>query len=125
MPKRNRFARVYFKYITVVILAVMVVLGVVLFAQTRGTSPDETDPEETRAVSTEDSSASDESTQETSSEEPTEPTIAPIDLMNVTALMAMYYQAKVDDNLEQLNKLGAKARLRRIITRRRHGNIPL
>ena len=105
MPKRNRFARVYFKYITVVILAVMVVLGVVLFAQTRGTSPDETDPEETRAVSTEDSSASDESTQETSSEEPTEPTIAPIDLMKVTELMALYYQAKVDDNLEQLNRL--------------------
>ena len=105
MPKRNRFARVYFKYITVVILAVMVVLGVVLFAQTRGTSPDETDPEETRAVSTEDSSASDESTQETSSEEPTEPTIAPVDLMKVTELMALYYQAKVDDNLEELNRL--------------------
>ena len=97
MPKRNRFARVYFKYITVVILAVMVVLGVVLFAQTRGTSPDETDPEETRAVSTEDSSASDESTQETSSEEPTEPTIAPIDLMKVTELMAFFRGMKMGD----------------------------
>jgi acetyl-CoA carboxylase carboxyltransferase component len=30
-----------------------------------------------------------------------------------------------DKLIEQLNKLGAKAMLRRIIARRRHGNIPL
>jgi acetyl-CoA carboxylase carboxyltransferase component len=30
-----------------------------------------------------------------------------------------------DRLIEQLNKLGAKAAIRRIIARRRHGNIPL
>lgn len=106
MPKRNRFARVYFKYITVVILAVMAVLGVVLFTQTRGTSQEETNAEESReTASSSDITESDEPSSEASTEAPTEPTIAPVDLMKVTELMALYYQAKVDDNLEQLNRL--------------------
>lgn len=105
MRRRNRFTRVYFKYLTVLVIGLMVVLGVVLFAKTRGTG-EETLPESESAESSsaEDSSTeSVESTELPTTEEPTEPTISAVDSMKVTELIARYYQAKVDDNVAELN----------------------
>ncbi len=109
--KKNRFTQVYFKYITVLLLALMVVLGVILFAQTRGTNEntDESSTETQESIAPETSSSENEEsvTEElpTTTEAPTEPSVPDKDQMEVTALMRMYYQAKVDDDLEQLNRL--------------------
>ena len=109
--KKNRFTQVYFKYITVLLLALMVVLGVVLFARVRGTgdkdtgTPDETQESSSQEQSSETEAASTEEVLPTMTEAPTEPSVPDKDQMEVTALMRTYYQAKVDDDLPQLNRL--------------------
>ncbi len=103
MRKRNRFTRVYFKYITVLILGLMVVLGVVLFARARGTNDDQL-PENSESTLP-DSTDPVESADLTTEPLPTEPTISAVDSMKVTELMRLYYQAKVDDNIAALNQI--------------------
>ena len=100
MHKKNRFTRVYFKYITVLILAGMIILGVVLFAKTRGTN-DETQPETSTSSETETVA----STETTTEELPTEPTLSALDMVAATELIQAYYQAKTDDDTDALNRL--------------------
>jgi len=95
---KQRFARVYFKYITVLLLAAMIVLGVALFTQTRGTN-DETQEESTSQETTPSE------TETTTEPVPTEPTVAAVDSMKASELISIYYQAKVDDNVDELNRV--------------------
>ena len=109
MRKRNRFTRVYFKYITVVIIGLMIVLGVVLFTGTRGVSEEpESEKESTEAPESTAADTTDETTESTTPEDvpsPIEATVSALDAMDATALISQYYQAKVDDNLDQLNRI--------------------
>lgn len=95
-------------YVAVLLLGGLIVAGVIIFAgksikepvQTDAEAEDPADPDQT-----DDEQAVIELDSETAETEPTEPPIAAVDQVNVDALIDRYYEAKINDNAEELNKI--------------------
>ncbi len=89
--------RKVFPYISVLLIAGLILLGVLLFTKNN----DDTD-----STSEADTSSVDViEVTETTTEEETGPTISAVDALHVDALVDRYYEAKINDNAEELNNI--------------------
>lgn len=95
--KTQRLIRKVFPYISVLLIAGVILLGVLLFTK----NDDNTDA--TKEADT--TSAEVIEVTETTTEEETGPTISAVDAMHVDALVDRYYEAKLSDNAEDLNSI--------------------
>jgi len=95
--KTQRMIRKVFPYISVLLIAGLILLGVLLFTKNN----DDTD-----STSEADTSSVDViEVTETTTEEETGPTISAVDALHVDALVDRYYEAKINDNAEELNNI--------------------
>lgn len=95
--KTQRMIRKVFPYISVLLIAGLILLGVLLFTKDRTDTDSTPDADSTSAPVIE--------VTETTTEEETGPTISAVDAMHVDALVDRYYEAKINDNAEELNKI--------------------
>ena len=95
-------------YVAVLLVGALIVVGVIVFAGKSKIDPEETEKQTDEAPKT-DESDDEQSIIELDTEptepEPTEPPIAAVDQVNVDALIDRYYEAKINDDAEELNKI--------------------